>query len=333
MASAGRRLPAGDLDRIVPRADADADAERLAPRIGEGAAEIDVLAVEGGDARRRRIRGSRRGGGVGDQRFLDRLAGVERLEPRKLVVAGAQDVGGAAQDAAALDRLQPRPGGLGLARGLDRKLDDIGGRRMQLRDDLAGRRIDDGDRGTALVIDEAAVDIVRSFGLGAHSFAPIGYFVAGRDRRRMMRYLSDDLPARIDPRFLVGRGERRAAEDVVGGLFAGHDRRRVEIAVGDAREDRGIGDAQAVDADDAAFRIDHAHRVVGAAHAAGAARVIGAFGMLADEGVELVVASATCLPGRDLPAAKGVEGRLARRSRGSAGCSGGSPPSRPDGDM
>ena len=36
-----RGLPAGALDRIVPRADADADAERLAARVGEGAAEID----------------------------------------------------------------------------------------------------------------------------------------------------------------------------------------------------------------------------------------------------------------------------------------------------
>ena len=120
-----RRLPAGDLDRIVPGADADADAERLAPRIGEGAAEIDIVAVEGGDRAAEifeRIGGRRR---VGNQRLLDGLAGVERLEPRQFGVAGAQDVGGAAQDAAALDRLQPRPGGLRRARRLDGELDDV----------------------------------------------------------------------------------------------------------------------------------------------------------------------------------------------------------------
>ena len=42
-----RRLPAGDLERVVPGADAGDDAERLAPRIAEGGrAEIDVLAGE-----------------------------------------------------------------------------------------------------------------------------------------------------------------------------------------------------------------------------------------------------------------------------------------------
>jgi hypothetical protein len=46
-ASAGRRLPAGDLQRIVPGADAGDHAERLAPRIAEGLGpEIEVLAGE-----------------------------------------------------------------------------------------------------------------------------------------------------------------------------------------------------------------------------------------------------------------------------------------------
>jgi hypothetical protein len=72
-------------------------------------------------------------GGVRDQRFLDRLAGVERFQPRQLGIARAQHVGGAAQDAAALDRLQPRPCRLRGARRLDRQFDDVRRRRMQRR--------------------------------------------------------------------------------------------------------------------------------------------------------------------------------------------------------
>ena len=44
-----RRLPAGDLDRIVPGANADAHPKRFTPRIGKGSAEVDHLAIEGGD--------------------------------------------------------------------------------------------------------------------------------------------------------------------------------------------------------------------------------------------------------------------------------------------
>jgi hypothetical protein len=62
---------------------------------------------------------------------------------------------------AALDRLQPRPGGLRFARCLDRQFDDIVGRRANDGDRLSGRRIDDGDRRAAFVVDEAAVDVVR----------------------------------------------------------------------------------------------------------------------------------------------------------------------------
>ncbi len=55
-----RRLPAGDLQRVVPGADAGAHAERLAPRVAPRAAEVDVLAVERCRQRRRSTRCSRR---------------------------------------------------------------------------------------------------------------------------------------------------------------------------------------------------------------------------------------------------------------------------------
>ena len=104
--------------------------------------------------------------------------------------------------------------------------------------------------------------------------------------------------------------ERRAAEDVVGGLLADHDRRGVEVAVGDAREDRAVGDAQALDADDAALGVDHRQRVVAAAEAGGAAGVVGALDLLADEAVELVVARSAAAPGWISLAGVGAEGGL-----------------------
>ena len=56
-----RRLPAGDLQRIVPGADAGDDAERLAARVAEGLrAEVDVLAGRALRERRRNTRGTRR---------------------------------------------------------------------------------------------------------------------------------------------------------------------------------------------------------------------------------------------------------------------------------
>src|ERR687898_1920958 len=94
------RLPAGDLQRIVPGADAGDDAEWFAPRVTPGLwAEVDVLA-----GRTLRERGEvfdalRAGDDVDDARFLDWLAGVAGFERCQLVVAGTQDLGGAAQDA------------------------------------------------------------------------------------------------------------------------------------------------------------------------------------------------------------------------------------------
>src|SRR5690606_8430453 len=83
---------------------------------------------------------------------------------------------------------------------------------------------------------------------------------------------------------------RRAAQNVICRLFARHHRWTVEIAVGDAWEDRTVGYPQTLHADHARLRIHHRKGIVGATHAAGAAGVISAFHMLANKGVELFVA-------------------------------------------
>ena len=83
-----RGLPAGDLRGVVPGADAEADAERLAAGVDEIAAEIDRLAGEAGGEPGEPLERVGAGGPVGDQRLGDRLAGVERLELGELAVRG-----------------------------------------------------------------------------------------------------------------------------------------------------------------------------------------------------------------------------------------------------
>ena len=138
----GRRLPAGDLQRVVPGADAGRDADRLAARVAErGGAEVDVLAGRALRERGEVLEALGAGDHVDDARFLDRLAGIAGLERRELVVPGAQDLGGAAQDAGALGARQRGPGGLRRARRRDRGLDLGGAGHRKLRQLFAGRGI------------------------------------------------------------------------------------------------------------------------------------------------------------------------------------------------
>ena len=123
----GRRFPAGDLQRVVPRADAGGDAERLAARVAEGGrAEVDVLAGRALRERGEVLEALGARDHVDDARLLDRLAGVAGLERGERVVARAQDLRRAAQDARALGAGERGPGGLRRARRLHRGL-DLGG--------------------------------------------------------------------------------------------------------------------------------------------------------------------------------------------------------------
>jgi hypothetical protein len=61
-----------------------------------------VLAGEAGGQRAEPFERVRTGGPVGDQRLGDWLAGVAGFQLAELAIAGPDDVGGAAQDAATL---------------------------------------------------------------------------------------------------------------------------------------------------------------------------------------------------------------------------------------
>ena len=126
------------------------------------------------------------------------------------------------------------------------------------------------------------------------------------------------LPARVDPRFLVGRRQRRLAENVVGCLLADHDRRvrsdlplvmRGKIEESATRSpstcrSRGIRDSTT------------APHVVGAAHAASAAGMVGAFGMVADMGHRVRRPMRTSAPGEISAPTKGSKAGWEKISRG-----------------
>ena len=91
----GRGLPAGDLQRVVPGADAGNDAERFAARVAEGLrSEVDVLAGSALRERREVLDAFGTRDHVDDTRLLDGLAGIAGFECRQLVVARAQDLCG-----------------------------------------------------------------------------------------------------------------------------------------------------------------------------------------------------------------------------------------------
>ncbi len=76
------------------------------------------------------------------------------------------------------------------------------------------------------------------------------------------------------------------------------------------REDRAIRHAQAIDPNDAAFRIDNGQRIVLGAHPAGAAGVVGTFQMFTQEGVDLRI-GLNLFTRLDFRTAELVEGFLA----------------------
>src|SRR5262249_834413 len=90
-------------------------------------------------------------------------------QPREFGITGAKNVGGAAQDTPALDRLQSRPAWLRCARSFDGQLDDVGCAGVQPGDRLASCGVDDVERSALVVFDEATVAIVRGLWLGFRS--------------------------------------------------------------------------------------------------------------------------------------------------------------------
>ena len=103
--------------------------------------------------------------GAGDDvdrdRLLDRLAGVEGFEPRQLLVAAAQEIGGALQDAAALGARHRAPDGLAGLRRRDGVVDLRLAGDLDLGEGLAGGRVEAGEGPAGGGADGAAADLVE----------------------------------------------------------------------------------------------------------------------------------------------------------------------------
>ena len=159
-ASAGATFQTAWMQREVPRHDRGDDADRLAQGVGER------TAARPGSSRRRSCRPSRRSsarhsaaaGDVDLARLEDRLAVVQRLQPRDLV--------GPLQRVGDLPQQRPRsradiaaPGAVERgARRRDRRVDVRGARRGDLADHLFGRRVHGDERRPPSALHPLAVD-------------------------------------------------------------------------------------------------------------------------------------------------------------------------------
>ena len=165
----GRGLPAGDLQRIVPRADACDHAERLAARIAErGRAEIGLLAGQRCRKGGKILEAVGAGEHIDGDGLLDRLAGVAGFEFCQLWVACAQDVGDAPQDACALSAGHRGPACLRRSRGADRAVDIRRSCDGEFGEHLAIGRIDRGDARCAALLFILGRAVTRHHSAGAH---------------------------------------------------------------------------------------------------------------------------------------------------------------------
>jgi ParB family chromosome partitioning protein len=167
----GAELPDRHHERVVPRADARDDPERLAPDHRRVAG--DVLACR--LSLEMPCRPCEEAQVVGRERHLvarghQRLAHVARLELRELLRVFLEHVGELVQELRALLRCRVEPRGQRLRRARDRAIDVLGAAARNLGDDLAGRRIDHLHRLAGGGVDEFAADeALVGRGGGAHA--------------------------------------------------------------------------------------------------------------------------------------------------------------------
>ena len=148
----GGRLPHGDLDGVVPGADAGYHAQRLLARVDEaGRAQRDLAALDGHGQTGVVLDHVGAGDDVHGPGLGQGLAGVAAFQLGQLVVGGAQQFDGAIEDAGPLDRGEGGPGLLAPP-GAGHGVVDVGvGGRLDLGQHLA----------------RGGVDGLEAFGIGA----------------------------------------------------------------------------------------------------------------------------------------------------------------------
>ena len=143
----GKDLPRRHLQRVVPRRDRSDDPDRFAPDarrvVGRVLGRRLALEIAGGAAEEGDVVDRARHVEPADQ--LDRLARVAALDGRDLVGPPGQNFSPAGQQRRALGRSGARPRAKGRFRCRDGLVDVLFRRAVTGRDDLTGRRLDDGD--------------------------------------------------------------------------------------------------------------------------------------------------------------------------------------------
>src|SRR5206468_9280177 len=115
----GCRLPAGDLDRIVPGADAHTHAQWFAPGVGEGVFEWVLRASQRGGGTGKVFDAIGAAGDIDNMGLLPRFTGVLYLKCGELKVARPQQLRRTVQDAATLSAGHGRPNSEATVGGLD----------------------------------------------------------------------------------------------------------------------------------------------------------------------------------------------------------------------
>ncbi|ODN64422.1 hypothetical protein BA763_18955 [Burkholderia cenocepacia] len=137
-----------------------AHAERLAARIDERlGAQRHLQPFDRGREARVVLDHVRAGDDVDRERLADRLAGVARFDGREFVVAFAQQVDRAAQDARALHRGHRGPFALAFPSGRHGAVDVGRARLLHLREQFAGGGIEGVESLAAGGVDVTAADV------------------------------------------------------------------------------------------------------------------------------------------------------------------------------
>ncbi len=188
------RLPQGDLDRIVPGADAGDHAKRLPSGVDEAAvAQRNLLTLDGRGEARVVLQHVGAGNDVDAAGFAQRLAGIQGFQQRQLVVALAQQIDRAAHDARPLDACERRPDALALLGAFDRALQVGRTGLSHIGQDFAVGRVDALEGLVAAGVDVAAMDIELLPWKTGHVLAPV--IEATADRRcRDVNGASGDRP-------------------------------------------------------------------------------------------------------------------------------------------
>ncbi|MNF77113.1 hypothetical protein D3C84_592510 [compost metagenome] len=162
-------LPQGDLDRVVPGADAGNHAQRLAAGVDEaGVAQGDLLAFDGGHQAGVILEHVGAGDDVDEARLRQRLAGVEGFQFGQLVVTFPEDIHRLAQDPRALHGGHRRPDLLPGARAGHGAVDVGLAGALHLGQHFTVGRVDAFEGDAAGRIDIAAADVELLFVESGH---------------------------------------------------------------------------------------------------------------------------------------------------------------------